>query len=130
MSNISRKLDETIERYLDNLTCFDANSEEAPKVIREIADLHKLRMDELKLENENAQAIFDQQRATADDIVKSEEESERKKDRWFRFGISAAEIVLPLAVYGVLAYIGYAREFDGTICSSTLKDVLRSIRKK
>lgn len=130
MSNISKKLDETIERYLDSLTRFDANSDEAPKVIREIADLHNLRMDELRIENENAQAIFDQQRVTADDIVKSEEASERKKDRWFRFGISAAEIVLPLAVYGVLAYIGYAREFDGTICSSTLKDVLRSIKKK
>lgn len=53
-----------------------------------------------------------------------------KKDRWFKVGVAAAEIVLPLTVYGVLAYIDYAREFDGTITSDTLKRVLTSIKKK
>lgn len=44
--------------------------------------------------------------------------------------IGAAEVVLPLALYGWLSYIGFAREFDGVVSSDTLKRVLNSIKAK
>lgn len=134
MNNISEKLDENIERYLDELGGLAVSDDKTSKAIGNVARLHGLRMNELRFENEKTekerQRTVDIRRVTAEDINRREEQKERKKDRWFRFGVAAAEIILPLATYGVLAYIGYAREFDGTITSDTLKQVVRSIKKK
>lgn len=130
MSNISKKLDENIERYLDAIEGLKVGDDKTSRVIDEAVKLHELRMNEQKLLNESAMQVLETQKETNAELTRDEEVKERKKDRWFKVGVAAAEIVLPLTVYGVLAYIGYAREFDGTITSDTLKRVLTSIKKK
>ena len=92
-------------------------------VVKDLVQLHKLRIDEKKLDLE---------------ISKAESEVSDKKSRldidrkklFVDIGLGAAELVLPLTLYGVLSYIGFAREFDGVVSSDTLKRVLNSIRSK
>lgn len=130
MSNISEKLDENIERYLDEIAGLKTDDDRTSRVINEAVKLHELRMNEQKLLNESAKQVLETQKETNAELTHDEEVKERKKDRWFKVGVAAAEIVLPLTVYGVLAYIGYAREFDGVVTSDTLKRVLNSIKPK
>ncbi len=134
MSNICEKLDENIERHLDAMSEYGIGSTEMSSAINEVVRLHKLRMDELKheveLDEQFKRNVLDTQKYTSDELRRDDELCERKRDRYFRVGIAAAELVLPLALYGVLSYIGFAREFDGVVTSDTLKRVLNSIKIK
>ncbi len=123
MDNITEKLGDEIIRHLEDLTYLDTGSDSSHTVVEELAQLCKLRIDEEKLALEKSKALS--------------EISDKKK----RFGIDrerliidigmgSAELILPLALYGVLTYIGFAREFDGVITSDTLKRVLNNIRSK
>ena len=159
MSNISEKLDENIERHLTAIAKLEVGSDEMDSAINQAVKLHKLRTDENKLELEqavqndkrelergrlelektkvkaeidgiNARDTFNTLQQSCDEVARYEDLKERKKDRWFRVGVAAAEIILPLTLYGWLAYVGYAREFDGIVSSDTLKRVLNSIKQK
>lgn len=130
MGNISEKLDETIERSLDKIASLDIGSKERSSAIGEVVQLHQLRVDEQKLQNDEVKRISETQRDAVDAIARDEDLRERKKDRWFKVGVAAAEIILPLALYGWLSYVGFAREFDGAVTSDTLKRVLNSIKTK
>lgn len=134
MSNISEKLDENIGRSLDKIASLEVGSKEMSTAIDQTVQLHRLRMDELKFDDEKldrtARDIFETQKASLDEVARDEELRERRKDRWFGVGVAAAEIILPLALYGWLSYVGYAREFDGVVTSDTLKRVLNSIKPK
>lgn len=134
MSNISEKLDENIERSLDKIASLDIGSKEMSSAIDQTVQLHRLRMEELKLESEvndrEARRICEVQNRSFDEIARDEELKEKKKDRYFKIGVAAAELILPLALYGWLSYVGYAREFDGVVTSDTLKRVLNSIKPK
>lgn len=134
MSNISEKLDESIERSLDKIASLDVGSKEMSTAIDQAVQLHQLRMNERKFESEerdkSVRHFTETQKESLDAIARDEELRERKKERWFKVGVAAAEIILPLALYGWLSYVGYAREFDGTVTSDTLKRVLNSIKPK
>lgn len=134
MSNISEKLNESIERSLDKIALLDIGSKEMSTAIDQTVQLHSLRMDELKFESDmrdrDVKRVFDTQKQTLEEIARDEDLKEKKRDRYFRIGVAAAEIILPLALYGWLSYVGYAREFDGAVTSDTLKRVLNSIKPK
>ncbi len=70
----------------------------------------------------------DKQKVVNDRVNNKEQIKEQRTDRYFKLGIATAELVLPLLVYGGLAMLGYAREFDGVITSATLKRVTNDIK--
>lgn len=152
MSNntIAEKLDDCIEQHLDAMATFKVGSEDMQKAINDLARLYKFRIDEAKLDfdytNSEDQHELDKERVENEKGFKEAQlELETKKfnmdrardvaqikeqriDRYFRLSIAAAELVLPLTVYSVLAMLGYAREFDGVITSATLKRVTNDIK--
>ncbi len=71
---------------------------------------------------------LDKQRLDYDKACGENQIKEQRKDRYFKLGIAAAELLLPLAAYTALAMLGYAREFDGVITSATLKRVTNDIK--
>lgn len=138
---IEDKLNEAIERHLDEMESLGVGSEEMSKAIKAVAQLHALKIEEEKVSIENrkitndeavqsAKSIMDVQNNSFEQIMRDEEMKERKRDRFFRLGVAAAEIILPLAVYTGLAMLGFAREFDGVITSDTLKRVLNTAKPK
>lgn len=93
---------------------------ETKKVDLDDADKTKrLAIERTKIDIENAKISLE-----------TDQVKEQKTDRYFRLGIAAAELVLPLVVYTGLAMLGYAREFDGVITSQTLKRVTNDIKFK
>ena len=138
---IEDKLNEAIERHLDEMEGLGVGSEEMSKAIKAVIQLHTLRIEEEKVSIENrkitndeavqsAKSIMDVQNNSFEQIMRDDEMKERKRDRFFRLGVAAAEIILPLAVYTGLAMLGFAREFDGVITSDTLKRVLNMAKPK
>lgn len=136
---IENKLNEVIERHLDEMATLGVGSEEMSKAIKAAAQLHALRIEEERISNEkrkiedeeNARSvrqIMETQKESFENIMRDEEIKERKRDRIFRIGVGAAQIVLPLAVYTALALIGYAREFDGVCRSDVLKRILNGFK--
>lgn len=123
MDIITNKLDDGIIKHLDELMNLDPGSDRMDSVVKDLVQLHKLRIDEKKLDLEISKAESE----VSD--KKSRSNLDRKK-LFVDIGLGAAELVLPLTLYGVLSYIGFAREFDGVVSSDTLKRVLNSIRSK
>lgn len=123
MDIIFGKLDEGIGKHLDEVMSLDVGSSEMSNAVNNTAVLYKLRIEEEKLEIERKRMEMEQS--------KTEHQHTFDKEKLLiDTAIAGAELVLPLALYGVLSYIGYAREFDGCVTSDTLKRVLNSIRKK
>ncbi len=123
MDEIYAKLNDGIGKHLDELAKFDVGSSEMSKAIDDVAVLYKLRIEEEKIE-------LERERVAAEKSEKDKHTIFDKKKLIIDTAIAGAELILPLTVYGVLSYIGFAREFDGVVSSDTLKRVLNSIKPK
>ena len=123
MDDIYAKLNEGIGRHLDELTMFDVGSDEMAKAVDNVAVLYKLRIEEEKIE-------LERDRAAAEKSDKDKRGDFDKKKLLIDTVVAGAELIFPLALYGVLSYIGFARDFDGVVSSDTLKRVLTSIKTK
>lgn len=121
--DIYEKLNENIGKHLDELMEFDVGSDEMARAVADTAVLYKLRIEEEKLK-------LERERAENENSVQNTRLYLDKKNLIFDVIIGTAEIVLPLTLYGVLSYIGFAREFDGVVSSDTLKRVLNSIKTR
>lgn len=136
------KSDKSKQRKLETERLeFDKNDRNEQREIdkkRVDADVN-YKHDQLELEKERVRLDetdkrerrgIDKRRLINDRTCEKERVKEQKADRYFKLGIAAAELVLPLTVYSVLAMLGYAREFDGVITSATLKRVTNDIKFK
>lgn len=141
MNNIIEKLGDAINKHLDDLMKLDTESDEMNRVIGNTVQLYKLYLEEEKLDLENSKLDADKSDKTERiriedeklrlensklDADKSDKRRRLEFDRkklLFDIGTAAAELVLPLTLYGVLSYIGFAREFDGVVTSDTLKKI-------
>ena len=63
-----------------------------------------------------------------DDEIKQKQLEEQVKDRYFKVGIAAAELMIPLMFYGIWMNKGFKFEETGTITSSTFKGLINRFR--
>lgn len=102
MAEIKKLLDDAIETEINNLNSA-SNKDEKSEVIKNLAALHKLRIEEIKTETEI-------------------------EDRYAKIGIAAAELVLPLMFYGVWMSRGLRFEETGTFTSQTFKNLFNRFK--
>lgn len=131
MAEIKKMLDDAIENEIKNLgSASDAN--EKSEVIKNLAALHKLRIDEIKTEIENEEKVerrvMDKAAHDFDEDCKKVQISENVLDRYTRIGIAAAELVLPLMFYGVWMKRGLRFEETGTFTSQTFKNLFNRFK--
>ena len=100
-----------IETEIENLSLLENGSEEKARAIDGVTKLYRLKIDEAKND--------------IDSESKKEEEMVQAKDRYARYCLSAAEIVLPIMFYSVWMRRGFKFEETGTITSSTFKGLTR-----
>ena len=134
MTEIKSLLDAVIEREIHNLESL--SSEERSDAIRDLTALHKLRIEEIKVEMEaeekaERRAMDKTQHHT--DIVMREAQAtnqlrDQKIDRFVKLGIAAAELVLPLMFYGVWMKKGLKFEETGTFTSQTFKGLFNRFK--
>ncbi len=106
MENIKDLLEETIKTEILKLSTLEG-SEEKSTAIEDLAKLYRLRIEETKNEKE-----FD----------------EKVKDRYFRLGVEAAAIILPLIFYGIWMRRGFKFEETGTFTSTTFRGLFNRFK--
>ncbi len=135
MAEIQSLLDGVIEREIRNVESSASSSDEKSKAIRNLATLHKLRIEELKAQTEAAEAALKEREQDSKDVDRTYEETlqerqvkEQKVDRYVRTGLAVAELVFPLVFYGVWMNKGFKFEETGAFTSTTFKNLLNRFK--
>ena len=111
---IKKKLDEEIERELDELSLALPKDEGYGAATDRLDKLYKLKIEDAKAESE----VLNMNQQLAD----------AKKDRWIKLAVDAAGIVLPLAFYGIWMGRGLQFEKDGSFTSATFRGLISRFR--
>lgn len=118
-------LGEEIKSMIQNLSSLPSGSEEKSSAIEDLVKLYKLRIEETKNEwdfNEKYDAH------ESDKQFKKAQLEEQVKDRYFRLGVEAAGIILPLIFYGIWMRKGFEFEETGTFTSTTFRGLFNRFR--
>ena len=133
MAEIKKLLDDAIETEINNLNSA-SDKDEKSEVIKNLAALHKLRIEEIKTETEieekSERRAMDKAAHDEDAILKAFQFDENTLDRYAKIGIAAAELVLPLMFYGVWMRRGLRFEETGTFTSQTFKNLFNRFKPK
>ena len=131
MAEIKKLLDDAIETEINNLNSA-SDADEKSEVIKNLAALHKLRIEEIKTETEieerSERRIMDKENHENDANLKEVQLHENTLDRYVKVGIAAAELVLPLMFYGVWMSRGLRFEETGTFTSQTFKNLFNRFK--
>lgn len=132
VQNIEELLSEEIAAEIQALSELDSGSKEKSTAIEDLTKLYKLRIEENKsiwdADEKYNRRVMEDEANTRDDEVKRTQIAENVKDRYFRVGIAAAELMIPLVFYGVWMKRGFRFEETGTFTSSTFKGLINRFR--
>ena len=148
--NIKELLNEEIAAEIQAISSLDSGSEEKSKAIEDLAKLYRLRIEETKSEldaedkrsrrtleseanvreNEIKKSQLDEQinADVQDEQYKRSQLDEQVKDRYFKLGIAAAELLIPIMVYGIWMRKGFKFEETGTYTSTTFRGLFNRFR--
>ena len=148
--NIKELLNEEIAAEIQAISSLNSGSEENSKAIEDLAKLYRLRIEETKSEldaedkrsrrtleseanvreNEIKKSQLDEQikADVQDEQYKRSQLDEQVKDRYFKLGIAAAELLIPLMFYGIWMRKGFKFEETGTYTSTTFRGLFNRFR--
>lgn len=130
--NIKNLLSEEIAAEIQALSELDSGSKEKSTAIEDLTKLYKLRIEENKSEWDTDEKynrrIMEDEANAREDEVKRIQLAEQVKDRYFRVGIAAAELVVPLMFYGIWMKKGFKFEETGTYTSTTFRGLFNRFR--
>lgn len=118
-------LEEEIKAEIKHLGSLESGSQEHTTAVDSLTKLYKLKLEEDKNTYERLDKIENRE---IDQESKTAQMAESVKDRYFRFGMAAAELVLPLMFYGVWMRRGLKFEQDGTFTSQTFRGLFSRFR--
>ncbi len=122
---IRKLLEEEIKAEIRDLSTLEPGSKEKSTAIEDLAKLYRLRIEETKNEwdfNEKYES------RDSDMQFKKNQLEEQVKDRYFRLGVEAAGIILPLIFYGIWMRKGFKFEETGTFTSTTFRSLFNRFR--
>ena len=129
---IKKMLDEEIKEEIQNLSSFQAGSKEKTTAIENLETLYRLKIDETKIEidldEKRNRRGMDDESAERDIRLKQVQLEEQVKDRYFRIGMEAAGIILPLVFYAVWMRRGLKFEETGTYTSTTFRGLFNRFK--
>ena len=125
MEEIRNLLDEEIKAEIEELSSLTFGSKEHLTATENLATLYKLRVDETKTALDFEEKSENRKN---DDEFKKNQLAEQVKDRYFKLGIAAAELVLPLMFYAVWMRRGFKFEENGTYTSTTFRGLFNRFR--
>ena len=130
--SIEELLSGEIAAQFKALSRLKTGSEEKTTAIDDLTKLYKLRIEENKsvwdADEKHDRRIMDGKSVTKDNDFKERQIAEQIKDRYFRVGIAAAELLIPLMCYGIWMNKGFKFEETGTFTSSTFKGLINRFK--
>lgn len=143
MAEIKTLLDDVIETEIEHLKGLPSGKEERASAIRDLAALHKLRIEEIKaqtdadekcerrvMDSDARQAELAGKNADRDreEAFQNRQLKEQKIDRYVRVVVAGVELVLPLMFYGIWMKRGFKFEESGVYSSTTFKNLFNRFR--
>lgn len=139
MDNIKDLLGEEIKTEIKSLSALNSGTKEKSMAIDDLAKLYRLRIEETKNEAEvaekQARREMEKEQSASDNSshrrtaqLERDRLDEQVKERYFRVGIAAAELVIPLVFYGIWMSKGFKFEESGTFTSNTFKGLINRFR--
>lgn len=130
--NINELLDEEIAAEIRSISEMKGGSTEKSKAISDLATLYKLRIEENKnlweADEKYDRRKMEEEAGLRDEDIKRTQISEQIKDRYFKVGIAAAELMIPLVFYGIWMNKGFKFEETGAYTSTTFKGLFNRFR--
>lgn len=120
MDQTKELLTRQIDTEIQSLATMEAGSEAKASAIEGLNKLYKLKLEEIKLENEQKLA---EDRLDSEIISATSNLSEQKKSNRVHWVLDAAGIVLPLAFSCVWMAKGFKFETEGTYTSQTFRSL-------
>jgi hypothetical protein len=118
-------LEEEIKSMIQNLSSLPSGSKEKSTAIDDLVKLYKLRIEETKNEWDFKEKYYVHE---SDKQFKKTQFEEQVKDRYFRLGVEAAGIILPLIFYGIWMRKGFKFEETGTFTSTTFRGLFNRFK--
>ena len=118
-------LGEEIKTEIRNLSTLEPGSEEKSTAIDDLAKLYRLRIEETRNEWD-----FNEKYESRDSDIqfKKDQLEEQVKDRYFRLGVEAVSIILPLMFYATWMKRGFRFEETGTYTSTTFRGLFNRFK--
>ena len=130
--NINELLDEEIAAEIRSISEMKDGSTEKSKAISDLATLYKLRIEENRnlweADEKYDRRKMEEEAGLRDEDIKRTQISEQIKDRYFKVGIAAAELMIPLVFYGIWMNKGFKFEETGAYTSTTFKGLFNRFR--
>ncbi len=118
---IEDMLEEVIKTEIENLSYLSDGSDEKTMAVDNLVKLYKLKIEDDKL-------AIDYSNNESNDELECKRIREQIKDRYFKLGIAAAELMIPLIFYGVWISMGFKFEEEGTFTSPTFRGLFRHFK--
>ncbi len=129
---IREMLGEEIKTEIRNLSDLKTGSPEKSTAIDDLAKLYRLKIEETKnemdFEEKREKRAVDIAQADGDITLRQDQLNEDVKNRYFRIGIEAAGVVLPLVFYAFWMRKGFKFEESGTFTSTTFRGLFNRFR--
>jgi hypothetical protein len=122
---IRKMLEEEIKTEIRDLSTLEPGSKEKSTAIGDLAKLYKLRIEETKNEWDFSEKYDARE---GDKQLKKDQLEEQVKDRYFRFGVEVASIILPLIFYAAWMKRGFKFEETGTYTSTTFRNLFNRFK--
>lgn len=118
---IKAKLDEEIMDQLSVLSDMDVGSDKRKTAVDDLVKLYRLRIEETKNDRDFIEGVNARER---EEQFKKEQIVDQVKERKFRFGMAAAELLIPLIFYASMFYSGLDFEKEGTFTANMLRNLI------
>lgn len=118
-------LGEEIKSEIEALSSLESGSKEKSTAIEDLTKLYRLKIEETKIDYEIGEKYDARE---SDKQLKNAQLEEQVKDRYFRLGVEAAGIVLPLIFYAIWMRKGFKFEENGTYTSTTFRGLFNRFR--
>lgn len=122
---IRKLLEEEIKAEIRDLSTLEPGSKEKSTAIEDLAKLYKLRIEETKNEWDFTEKY---ESRNSDIQFKKNQLEEQVKDRYFKFGVEVASIILPLIFYAAWMKRGFKFEETGTYTSTTFRSLFNRFK--
>ena len=118
-------LGEEIKTEIRDLSTLEPGSKEKSTAIDDLAKLYRLRIEETRNEWDFNEKYYTRE---SDNILKKDQLEEQVKDRYFKLGVEAASIILPLMFYAAWMKRGFRFEETGTYTSTTFRGLFNRFK--
>lgn len=130
--SIEELLSEEIAEEIQALAYLESGSKEQSAAIDDLTKLYKLRIEENKsvweADEKCNRRVMEEKANAREEEIKRTQIAEQVRDRYFRVGIAAAELMIPLIFYGIWMRRGFEFEETGAFTSSTFKGLINRFR--